>query len=622
MKMGSVVTCIAALVALVAALPAQEEGLSGVLGKQTIWQGQVRLAGDVTVPKGGRLEIAAGTVVTIAGRDGTRSGWNPDKVELHVEGQLVVDGKLEAPVVFMPDDGKQERSDAARSKSWHGIVLHPREGDAEHRHVVRGAQLWRAFAGIELAAGDALVEDCVFHSCSEGIEVGCAYRDERYTGLPGGLADPEIRRSRFVDCGTAIYCQGQARAHVERCVFARCATGVGPNRPGISSQQGRPGSRIIGCAFVEVFDAVVGRSVVRECWFQKCTRALRLSNYHDRLATDIEHVVFENNLADGVEELVAGDTGAARGALRGKVQTVGSLDSLRAPWPPLPDALKLSADSAGKACGLGGRDLGPMSGGGPVVAEVAAPWNGPLLRGWLAAPVDAGKSWRKLTGVAAGARCNKSWWASADCDEDGLLHLKQAFGPGRTGGVLALPFTAASAGEVVLPWTGDVAELEIALDGKVVLSQKSRRRFGGDEAPATIAYEAGEHLLLVHVEGWSGDPRFALGAVDAWQPTPQPAEREVEMKASVKRVRNAPVIEVKPSVAVHWAATAGRGPAELRDPTGRTFATTWEWTDAGLLRITPAASAPRKEELRLVWTGLRDVAGKLLEVEPTTVKLP
>jgi len=50
--------------------------------------------------------------------------------------------------------------------------------------------------------------------------IGVAYRDEQFAGVTG-LADPEIRRCRFVCCGTGVYAEGDARATIEQSVFVR-----------------------------------------------------------------------------------------------------------------------------------------------------------------------------------------------------------------------------------------------------------------------------------------------------------------------------------------------------------------------------------------------------------------
>jgi hypothetical protein len=73
---------------------AQQPGLQGELPMQATWQGQVRLDGDVTVPKGGRLVIALGTAVTVAARDRSRAGFHPDRVEPASRLVELADGRI------------------------------------------------------------------------------------------------------------------------------------------------------------------------------------------------------------------------------------------------------------------------------------------------------------------------------------------------------------------------------------------------------------------------------------------------------------------------------------------------------------------------------------------------
>ena len=81
-------------------------------------------------------------------------------------------------------------------------------------------------------------------------------------------------------------------------------------------------------------------------------------------------------------------------------------------------------------------------------------------------------------------------------------------------------------------------------------------------------------------------------------------------------------IDVTPSAPVHWAAAVGAELVVLKDASGGIHAIDWEWTDAGVLRLVPAADAPRKEDLRLVWKGVRDLHGRTLKLEPTVFRLP
>jgi hypothetical protein len=94
------------------------------------------------------------------------------------------------------------------------------------------------------------------------------------------------------------------------------------------------------------------------------------------------------------------------------------------------------------------------------------------------------------------------------------------------------------------------------------------------------------------------------------------------MRAVAKRQAKSMHIDVTPSAPVHWAAAVGAELVVLKDASGGSHAIDWEWTDAGVLRLTPAADAPRKEDLRLVWKGVRDLYGRMLKPEPTVFRLP
>lgn len=604
---------------------AQQAGLAGELpAGETRWQGQVRLDGDVTVPAAGKLVIAPGTVVTIAPRDGARSGWNADQVELHVRGQLLVEGRVDAPVVFVPDDGGG-RDVGEPTTNWHGVVLHARSDASARRNLVRGAQFFRAFVGMQEPAGESLVEDCVFVACSEGIEVGVAYRDDRFEGTPGGAAAPEIRRCRFVGCHTGIYTEQGARPHVEDSVFARVVTGVGSSRPVFVNWQDRPGARVVGCAFVDAQRGVFGCAIVRESWFLRCGSALTLSSYHDAWSTSIEPVVLERILVEDVPRIATGDTGVVREALRGAVRPSGDLAELLQPWPPLPPCLRLAADSDGKGRGFGGRDLGPMGTGAGSEPPPELPWQGPVRRGWLAVPADRPRDLKKLPAAEPGVKVGGSWWAVADADEYGVVHLKGAFGVQRTGGLLALSFETESAGKVEVPWTGDLAEFVAWLDGRQVFERTQRCRFGVEQPAMSFDCPAGRHVLLLHVAGWGVDPKFALGDVAGWRATrPEPTKdgQALALRARVQGRGKTRTIEVDPGAAVHWRMRPGMDAVELRDATGTTFGITWEWTATGVLRLRPAVEAPAGKDLRLVWVGLRDLLGQPLVVEPTPVRLP
>ena len=73
--------------------------------------------GDVTVQAGTTLTIQSGVQVQFAGTDGQHTGLDPSRVELTVNGRLVVNGTSNSSVTF----GRQNGT----SQNWYGIVIGP-----------------------------------------------------------------------------------------------------------------------------------------------------------------------------------------------------------------------------------------------------------------------------------------------------------------------------------------------------------------------------------------------------------------------------------------------------------------------------------------------------------------
>lgn len=113
---------------------------SGILAEDTIWDGLVRVTGDVTVPAGITLTVAPGTVIEVAAGDDQSGGLWADRTELIVEGTLSAqqDGQRKR-VVFKSAD--RPRSNDA----WGGI--HIRSGG---RAIFRYVHIKNAREGIGL----------------------------------------------------------------------------------------------------------------------------------------------------------------------------------------------------------------------------------------------------------------------------------------------------------------------------------------------------------------------------------------------------------------------------------------------------------------------------------------
>ncbi len=132
--------------------PAKATEVHGTLSGVTRWTGSVRIVGDVTVVEDARLEIAAGTQIVVAEADQLQAGWNPQQVEIHVKGQLLVEGNETSPVVVLPEVTASEAVQWNGKPTWHGIVLHASADEARRRDIVRGARIEGAVAALPVRA--------------------------------------------------------------------------------------------------------------------------------------------------------------------------------------------------------------------------------------------------------------------------------------------------------------------------------------------------------------------------------------------------------------------------------------------------------------------------------------
>ena len=74
--------------------------LAGHITADTTWAGRVAVAGDIVVEPGATLTLAAGTDVQFGRPDSRESGFDPQRCELLVYGELVVEGDASTPVAL------------------------------------------------------------------------------------------------------------------------------------------------------------------------------------------------------------------------------------------------------------------------------------------------------------------------------------------------------------------------------------------------------------------------------------------------------------------------------------------------------------------------------------------
>ncbi|MCF6177834.1 MAG: hypothetical protein L3J63_00385 [Geopsychrobacter sp.] len=137
------------------------------IDKEILWQGEVRLDGPVQVSAQGVLRIAAGTKIIIS---------NPaDKIS--VQGQLVIDGSQERPVVF------------ATSKGWQGISFI----EAAKGSRIVHAQFSDCAQALGIIATSPLIKGNSFIRCDAAIKL---LRE----------SSAEIRDNHFADNGLGLKC--------------------------------------------------------------------------------------------------------------------------------------------------------------------------------------------------------------------------------------------------------------------------------------------------------------------------------------------------------------------------------------------------------------------------------
>ncbi|OJH40059.1 right-handed parallel beta-helix repeat-containing protein [Cystobacter ferrugineus] len=149
---------LSALLLLLPALASAVDVQGALPAADTVWKKNLSpyvLTGDVTVPWGAKLTVEAGVQIIAIPEDGLGSGVDVERVELIVDGTLVVRGTPSQPVEF---------TSHGRPGSWYGIRVRGGRGT-----VIDGARIHQATQGISLGMSatvkntsvSALAQDCI-----------------------------------------------------------------------------------------------------------------------------------------------------------------------------------------------------------------------------------------------------------------------------------------------------------------------------------------------------------------------------------------------------------------------------------------------------------------------------
>ncbi len=116
------------------------------------WEGDVFVTGDVTVPESGTLAIDAGTHVKVFNEDLTPSGGDNERIEINVEGELIVNGTATDQVVF-------ESWNPTTTEDWVGFYFDDESDGGTFNHCLISRAEYAIDSYVDLAVRNTAFED-------------------------------------------------------------------------------------------------------------------------------------------------------------------------------------------------------------------------------------------------------------------------------------------------------------------------------------------------------------------------------------------------------------------------------------------------------------------------------
>ncbi|WP_157698778.1 right-handed parallel beta-helix repeat-containing protein [Geobacter sp. DSM 9736] len=195
-----------------------------VIEHDTVWQGEIRVEGVVSVQRGATLTVLPGTTVRFKriDRDHNEIGDG----EIMVEGRIVARGTKDRPIVFTSAERKPKVND------WSYLQFLA----ADPENVIEHCRFEYAFAGVMIHYAQVRIADTVFRNNNRGVHYNtanlqvehCTFTDNRigirFMRLEGEvrITDNEITRN---DLGVLF-----VRQHVNAVDFERLNKGTQPPR--------------------------------------------------------------------------------------------------------------------------------------------------------------------------------------------------------------------------------------------------------------------------------------------------------------------------------------------------------------------------------------------------------
>lgn len=208
--------------------PATLPQIAGVLTGDSVWSGEMVLAGDVLIPAGSALTIEAGTTLYVRPAENTKIDpeYLSPLTELLVRGTLRIAGTAEEPVRFLPLN-----SPAWEDIAWAGILLDGAAGGS-----IEGASIKNAETGILCITSSPLIMNSTLAGCRYGVvaQKGSAPRilGNEITDGEGGVfcwwgANPYLKDNLIADHEEeGVFVDRTSRPWLDRNEILRNAIGL------------------------------------------------------------------------------------------------------------------------------------------------------------------------------------------------------------------------------------------------------------------------------------------------------------------------------------------------------------------------------------------------------------
>ena len=464
--------------------------------RDTTLSGEFALDGGISIARGVTLRLAAGTRLTVpADRD-----EDARQPAIHVHGRIVASGTAARPVLI----------EAPGKAAWRGVLLHKDRMRGSDESQFRHTRFVRAVAGLQVARGDPVIEDCVFVNCNVGLIAGFVRSASRkYYDRPNAPT-PVVRRCVFVSCRVGVSVESNGAPEILRTLFLRNEVGVGQHGLWDAMPVTGLGAVVSRCAFEQCTDAVVGSSVVEDSLFVGNNTAYRVSQFHGPLSQNVDRFCWRRNVFHDNRLTAAGesDLGADN------VWVAPGLPPAPEPGAPLTElyealARPLPQDSPARGTSTDGGDPGPTGRIG----------RGLRLTDWTRRPGTAAWAYAiRVQGAGRGPRLRpdggpvgatsgrgRALWARFETDELGGLSLPFSEAPV----AVSYPFRLDTAAELALE-IGYDGSATATLDGRPLELPAHSQRLRSQGTRVTARCDAGEHELRVVWERPEAGCRLAV----------------------------------------------------------------------------------------------------------------